>query len=111
MMSWLQKLMIGLMTSFETIGGVPVDVISRPTFKRSASLLDIMGKSKLISQDPKIVDLHKSGSSLGPIFKCLKVPRTSVQTIVRKYKHHGATSHHTAQEGDVFCLLEINVLW
>ena len=58
--------------------------ISRPTFKLSASLLDIMGKSKEISQD-----LHKSGSSLGAISKRLKVPRSSVQKIVRKYKHHG----------------------
>uniref|UniRef100_A0A4W5MXF7 Beta/gamma crystallin 'Greek key' domain-containing protein n=1 Tax=Hucho hucho TaxID=62062 RepID=A0A4W5MXF7_9TELE len=32
-----------------------------------------------------------SGSSLGAIFKCLKVPRSSVQTIVRKYKHHRTT--------------------
>src|SRR5439155_1172674 len=39
----------------------------------------------------KIVDLHKSGSSTGAIFKCLKVPRSSVQTIVCKYKHHGTT--------------------
>jgi transposase len=39
----------------------------------------------------KIVDLHKSGSSLGAISKCLKVPCSSVQTIVRKYKHHGTT--------------------
>ena len=36
-----------------------------------------------------MVDLHKSGSSLGEMSKCLKVPRSSVQTIVRKYKHHG----------------------
>uniref|UniRef100_A0A8C7K0N0 Long-chain-fatty-acid--CoA ligase ACSBG2 n=1 Tax=Oncorhynchus kisutch TaxID=8019 RepID=A0A8C7K0N0_ONCKI len=28
---------------------------------------------------------------LGAISKCLKVPRSSVQTIVRKYKHHGTT--------------------
>ena len=60
--------------------------ISRPTFKLSASLLDIMGKSKEISQD-----LRKSGSSLREISKRLKVPRSSVQTIVRKYKHHGTT--------------------
>uniref|UniRef100_A0AAZ3SJI4 Sleeping Beauty transposase HTH domain-containing protein n=1 Tax=Oncorhynchus tshawytscha TaxID=74940 RepID=A0AAZ3SJI4_ONCTS len=52
-----------------------------------------MGKSKEISQElrMKIVDLHKSGSSLGAISKCLKVPRSSLQTIVRKYKHHGTT--------------------
>ena len=47
------------------------------------------GKIKEISQDlrKKIVDLHKSGSSRGAISKRLKVPRSSVQTIVRKYKH------------------------
>ena len=61
------------------------------------------------SPQKKIVDLHKSGSSLGAISKRLKVPRSSVQTIVCKYKHHGTT--HTAQEGDAFCLLEKNVLW
>uniref|UniRef100_A0AAZ3QNS3 Transposase Tc1-like domain-containing protein n=1 Tax=Oncorhynchus tshawytscha TaxID=74940 RepID=A0AAZ3QNS3_ONCTS len=52
-----------------------------------------MGKSKEISQDlrKRIVDLHKSGSSLGAISKHLKVPCSSVQTIVLKYKHHGTT--------------------
>ena len=39
----------------------------------------------------KIVDLHKSGSSLGVISTRLKVPRSSVQTVVLKYKHHGTT--------------------
>ena len=59
----------------------------------SASLLDIIGKSKEISQDLRkiIVDLHKSSSSLGAISKHLKVLRSSVQTIVHKYKHHGNT--------------------
>jgi hypothetical protein len=40
-------------------------------FKLSASLLDIMGKSKEISQELRkyILDLHKSGSSLGAISK------------------------------------------
>uniref|UniRef100_A0AAZ3RKZ5 Transposase Tc1-like domain-containing protein n=1 Tax=Oncorhynchus tshawytscha TaxID=74940 RepID=A0AAZ3RKZ5_ONCTS len=52
-----------------------------------------MGKSKEISQDLRkiIVDLRKSGSSMGAISKRLKVPCSSVQTIVRKYKHHGTT--------------------
>uniref|UniRef100_A0AAZ3NZK2 Transposase Tc1-like domain-containing protein n=1 Tax=Oncorhynchus tshawytscha TaxID=74940 RepID=A0AAZ3NZK2_ONCTS len=52
-----------------------------------------MGKSKEISQDVRFffLDLHKSGSSLGAISKCLKVPCSSGQTIVRKYKHHGTT--------------------
>ena len=46
-----------------------------------------------ISQDlrKKIVDLHRSGSSLGAISKHLKVPRSSAQTIVCKYKHNGTT--------------------
>jgi hypothetical protein len=50
--------------------------ISRPTFRVSASLLDIMGKSKEISEDLRkiIVDLPKSGTSLGAISKRLKVP-------------------------------------
>ena len=60
-----------------------------------------MGKSKEISQDlrKRNVDLHKSGSSLGAISKCVKVPRSSVETIVRKYKHHGTTqpSHHSGR--------------
>uniref|UniRef100_A0AAZ3R372 Sleeping Beauty transposase HTH domain-containing protein n=1 Tax=Oncorhynchus tshawytscha TaxID=74940 RepID=A0AAZ3R372_ONCTS len=45
----------------------------------------------------KMVYLHKSGSSLGAISKCLKVPHSSVQTIVSKYKHHGTTqpSYHS----------------
>ena len=47
----------------------------------------------------KIVDLHKSGSSLEAISKRLKVPRSSVQTIVCKYKHHGTTqpSHRSGR--------------
>ena len=71
--------------------GCTCGCISRPTFKLSASLLDIMGKIKRNQPTPhkKFVDLHKSGSSLGA--KPLKVPRSSVQTIVCKCKHHGTT--------------------
>uniref|UniRef100_A0A3P8T6Q0 Uncharacterized protein n=1 Tax=Amphiprion percula TaxID=161767 RepID=A0A3P8T6Q0_AMPPE len=45
-----------------------------------------MGKSKELSQDIRktTVNLHKSSSP-----KCLKVMRSSVQTITRKHKHHG----------------------
>jgi hypothetical protein len=52
-----------------------------------------MGKSKEISQDlrKEMGDLDKSGSSLGEISKFLKEPRSSVQTTVRNYKHHGTT--------------------
>ena len=46
-----------------------------------------------------IVDLHKSGSSLGAISKHLKVPRSSVQTMVRKYKHHGTTQPSGRRRG------------
>ena len=57
------------------------------------------GKIKINQPRPQktIVDLHKSGSSLGAISKRLKVPRSSVQTIVCKYKHHGTTqpSYHS----------------
>lgn len=53
----------------------------------------MMGKSKQLSQDirKKIVELHKSGSSLGSISKQLSVPRASVQTVVYKYKNFGTT--------------------
>ena len=96
------------MTSFESIRRCTCGCVSRPAFKLSASLLDIMGQSKEISQDlrKKMVDFHKSGSSLGAISTRLKVPRSSVQTIIHKCKHR-----HTAQEGDAFCLLEMSVLW
>ncbi|CDQ76046.1 unnamed protein product [Oncorhynchus mykiss] len=52
-----------------------------------------MGKSKEISQDlwKKNFYLHKSGSSLGAISKCLKVPHSSVQTIICNYKHPRTT--------------------
>jgi hypothetical protein len=67
------------LTLFESIGGVPVDVFQGLPSK-SVPLLDIMGKSKEISQDPrkKIVDLYKSGSSLGALSKRLKIPCSSV---------------------------------
>ena len=74
-----------------------------------------MGKSKdqksAKTSEKEIVELHKSDSSLGAISKRLKVPRSSVQTIGRKFKHHETRSRHTAQEGDAFCFLEINVHW
>ena len=64
-----------------------------------------------MTSEKNFVDLHKSGSSLGAISKRLKVPCESLQTVVRKFKHHGTMrSHHIAQEGDAFCILEMNVL-
>jgi transposase len=60
-----------------------------------------MEKSNEISQELRkyILDLHKSGSSLGAIYKHLKVPRSPVQTIVSKYKHHGTMqpSYHSGR--------------
>ena len=64
-------------------------LISRPTFKLSASCLT--SRENQPRPQKKIVDLHKSGSSLRAISKCLNVPRSSVQTIVCKYKHHWTT--------------------
>ena len=56
--------------------------------KHTGSLCD-MGKSNEINQDirKRTVTLHKSGSSLGTISRCLKMPASSVQTITCKYKH------------------------
>jgi transposase len=74
---------------------------------------DIMEKSKKSAKtsQKKIVGLHRSGSSLGAISKRLKVTRQSVETIVRQYQYTmGPHRHHTAQEGDAFSLLEMNVL-
>ena len=67
--------------------------ISRPTFKLSDIYVWHHGKIKRNQPRPqkKIEDLDKSGSSLGAISKRLKVPCSSVQTIVHKYKHHGTT--------------------
>ena len=64
--------------------------ISRPTFKLSASLLWHHGKIKINQPRPqKEIVCLKSGSSFGATSKHLKVPHSSVQTIVCKYKHHG----------------------
>ena len=43
------------------------------------------------TSEKNIVDLRKSHSSLGVISKRLKVPRSSVQTVAHKYKHHVTT--------------------
>ena len=50
-----------------------------------------MGKSKGFSTDLKenIIDLSKSGKSLGAFSKQLQVPRSTVQTTVCEYKVHG----------------------
>ena len=74
-----------LIDIIESIGGVPVDVFQGLPSNSVPLYLTSKGKSK------EIVDLHKSASTLGAISKRLKVPCSSVQTIVRKYKPHGTT--------------------
>uniref|UniRef100_A0AAZ3NPQ9 Sleeping Beauty transposase HTH domain-containing protein n=1 Tax=Oncorhynchus tshawytscha TaxID=74940 RepID=A0AAZ3NPQ9_ONCTS len=74
------------MTSFESVEGVPVDVFQGlPTNSVPLKIKRNQPRQK------KTVDHHKSDSSLGAISKRLKVPRSSVQTIVSKYKCHGTT--------------------
>ena len=55
-----------------------------------------MGKSKELSIDLKesIIDLNKSGKSLEAILKQLQFPRSTVQTIVCRYKVHGTVKKH-----------------
>uniref|UniRef100_A0AAZ3RF77 Sleeping Beauty transposase HTH domain-containing protein n=1 Tax=Oncorhynchus tshawytscha TaxID=74940 RepID=A0AAZ3RF77_ONCTS len=78
---------------FESIGGVPVDVFQGLPSNSVPLCLTSWENQKEISQDliKTIVDLHKSGSSLGAISKCLKALCSSAQTIVCKYEHHGTT--------------------
>ena len=64
--------------------------------KFTVSLCSIVGKKKrnqprYQTRDVRkwIVDLHLSGSSVSTISRCLKVPRSSIQTIISEYKHHG----------------------
>ena len=94
MMSCLWKPLIGLLTTFELIRDTPVDF--KAHLKHTASLCNIMVKSKEISQDirKRIVNLHKSGSFLGAISRChvhlFKQLYASVDTM-------GMSSHYTAQ--------------
>ena len=82
--------------------------ISRPTFKLSASLLDIMGKSKELNQElrKRILDFRppQVWFILGAISKRLKVPRSSVQTIVWKYTHHGTTQPDLSNRSRRSCI-------
>ena len=70
---------------FESIGGVPVDVFQGlPSNSVLLCLTSWENQKKSAKTSEKMfVDLQKSGSSLGAISKHLKVPRSSVQTIVR----------------------------
>jgi len=74
--------------------------------KHRASFFDIVGKSREINHDirKRILNLHKCGSSLCAISRCLKVPHSSVQTIICKYKKHGngQGNHSESQRGKFF---------
>ena len=88
----LQRLLIGQLTSVESIGGVTVDVFQGlPSNSVPLCLTSWESQKKSAKTSEKIVDLHKSGSSLGAISKRMKVPHSSRQTIVRKSKHHWTT--------------------
>jgi hypothetical protein len=58
-------------------GGVPVDVFQGLPSNSVPTCLTSWDNQKRSSKT-SIVDLHMSGSSLGAISKCLKVPRSSV---------------------------------
>ena len=107
--SWIQKFTYTKLTAFKQLENVMaleasnrlIDIISvnwrctcgfisRPTFKLSAFPMTWENQKKS-AKTHFFVDLHKSGSSLEAISKCLKVSPSSVQTIVHKYKHHGTT--------------------
>ena len=74
----------------ESIGGVPVDVFHGLPSNSVRLCLTSWGKSKEISQDLRrtIVDLHKSGSSLGAISKHLN-PRTTAKDLVKMLEETG----------------------
>ena len=55
------------------------------------SLTSWENQKKTAKTSEKNLDLHRSGSSLGAISKCLKVTLSSAQTIVHKYKYQWPT--------------------
>lgn len=52
-----------------------------------------MGKTKELSVDlrQKIIDFHKSGNSYGEISKRLSIPRSTVQSVIKKFNVFGST--------------------
>lgn len=54
-------------------------------------LVYMIRKSEEISENVswRIMEQQKSGSSSVTIFRCLNVPRSSVQAIIHKYRHDG----------------------
>lgn len=68
--------------------------------KHTALLWDIIGKKIRM----RTVGLHKSGSIE---YNFLKLPKSSVQTIIYKYRNREMSSQPAAQEGDS----EMKVFW
>ena len=95
MMSWLWKLQVNWQHLRHTSWNILIH-----TSNTLLPCVTSWEKSKEINQDirKRTVDLHKSGSSLASISRCLKVPRSFDQMIIYKYEHM-----------DGFCRLEMNV--
>ena len=70
---------------------MPVDVFQGLPSNSVPLCLTSWENQNKSAKTSEIVYLHKSGSSLGAISKHLKVPHSSVKTIVRKYQHYGTT--------------------
>lgn len=74
----------------------------------TASLCDIMRKSKEISQDVRKRIVVHSGVQFPDAWRChvhlFKQSHTSINTM-------GMSRHHIAQEGEGFCVPEMNVIW
>ena len=81
---------MALEASDRLTGGVPVDVFQGlPSNSVPHCLTSWENQKKSAKTSGKKMFFFWSSSSLGAISKCLKVPRSSVQTIVCQYKHHG----------------------
>uniref|UniRef100_A0A3B3YEG0 Uncharacterized protein n=1 Tax=Poecilia mexicana TaxID=48701 RepID=A0A3B3YEG0_9TELE len=60
----------------------------------------------------EFMELHKSGSSLGRISRCFKELHSSVQTIIRKYRHDGNVQlSYCSGRRQVFCLRDEYIFW
>lgn len=72
-----------------------------------------MGKSKEFTADKRkrTVDLHRSGMSLGDIFKQLPSPRSSVSGSVHKNKSFDGEKHLQGLEENSNCLTPLGKLW
>uniref|UniRef100_A0A673WEC2 Calcium/calmodulin-dependent protein kinase type IV n=1 Tax=Salmo trutta TaxID=8032 RepID=A0A673WEC2_SALTR len=73
------------------VTGKAVNSAHMDTAQKKLQEFNARRKLKVDTKTNSLSHFHKSGSTLGAISKRLKVPLSSVQTIVRKYKHHGTT--------------------